>query len=186
MDIKEFFEQSAGKWFSQRSSHHLTPQPADNGQSTIVIELLSANAPEVIQLCKQYNIQSELALCGVKVTWEGMAGLNSEKQVGSTLFVPVPNSDQPNEGQLLREMAKVDQDPVASRYSLGQNDVLTLISDSEALGSEERWWFASPNLRMRTSVLKETGGYSAVSLYSEIRMGLTQVQKQEQDATAKA
>lgn len=186
MDIKEFFEQSAGKWFSQRTSHHLTPKPAETGQSNMVIEILPANAPEVIQLCQRYNIQPELALCGAKVTWEGSVGLNSKKQVDSTLLVPVPEPDKPNEGQVLRDMGDAEKAPIAGRYSLGSDDVLTLTTESEALCSEERWWFASPNLRMRTSILKQSGDYSKVSLYTEIRMGLGQAQKQAQDAAAKA
>lgn len=186
MDIQEFFEQSAGKWFSQRSSHHVVAKPAESGQSNIVIEILPAHAPEVIQLCQQYNIEPQLALCGAKVIWEGTVGLNSKKQVGSTLLIPIPDPGNKNEGKLLQEMGKVQKSPVAGRYSLGNDDVLTLITDSEALCSEERWWFANPNFRMRTSILKEAGGYSKVSLYSEIRMGITQAAKPAQDSARQA
>ncbi|HEY9822392.1 MAG TPA: phycobiliprotein lyase, partial [Candidatus Sericytochromatia bacterium] len=53
MDIKEFFEQSAGKWFSQRTSHHLAFRQAENGKSNITIEMLGADDPEVVKLCEQ-------------------------------------------------------------------------------------------------------------------------------------
>lgn len=186
MDIKEFFEQSAGKWFSQRTSHHLDATPAESGKSNIVIELLPANAPEVIKLCEKYDIEPKLALCGVRVTWDGTIELKNEKHQGSRLLIPVPDSDKPNEGQVLREISEAQKAPLAGRYILGNDDVLTLITDSEAIYSEERWWFASPNLRMRTTVLKQAGSFSKVSLYSEIRMGLTQAPKQTQDTAAKA
>jgi hypothetical protein len=52
--------------------------------------------------------------------------------------------------------------------------------------SEERLWFASPNLRLRTSILKRFGGFSMASLSSEIRMGVGAAPKQEEDATASA
>jgi hypothetical protein len=186
MDIKEFFEQSAGKWLSQRTSHSVDAAPAESGKSNIIIELLPANAPEVIKLCEKYAVEPQLALCGARVTWDGTIEPKNEKHQGSTLLVPVPDSDKPNQGQVLREISDAQKAPVAGRYSLGSDDVLTLITDSEAIYSEERWWFASPNLRMRTSILKQSGSYSKVSLYSEIRMGLTQAPKQTQDAATKA
>ncbi|HEY9702550.1 MAG TPA: phycobiliprotein lyase, partial [Allocoleopsis sp.] len=36
-----------------------------------------------------------------------------------------------------------------------------------------RLWFASPNLRLRTSILKRFGGFSMASFCSEIRLGVT-------------
>jgi hypothetical protein len=50
--------------------------------------------------------------------------------------------------------------------------------------SEERLWFASPNLRLRTSILKRFGGFSMASLSSEIRLGVTQAPKKAEDAAS--
>ncbi len=188
MDIQEFFEQSAGKWFSQRTSHHLAFKQAENGKSNITIEMLSADDSEVAKLCQQYNIDPRLALCGARVTWDGMmewdgeGDADKEQHKGSTVLVPVPDPDKPNEGQLLREMGYAEKAPVAGRYIMGSDDALTLITDYETMYSEERLWFASPNLRLRTSILKRFGGFSMASLSSEIRMGVTQAPKQTEDA----
>ena len=43
---------------------------------------------------------------------------------------------------------------------MGSDDVMTLITEDETMFSEERFWFASPNLRLRTSVLKRADGVS--------------------------
>jgi hypothetical protein len=188
MDIQEFFEQSAGKWFSQRTSHHLAFKQAENGKSNITIEMLSADDSEVAKLCQQYDINPQLALCGARVTWDGMmewdgdGDADKEQHKGSTVLVPVPDPDKPNEGQLLREMGYAEKAPVAGRYIMGSDDALTLITDYETMYSEERLWFASPNLRLRTSILKRFGGFSMASLSSEIRMGVTQAPKQTEDA----
>lgn len=188
MDIQEFFEQSAGKWFSQRTSHHLAFKQAENGKSNITIEMLCADDSEVAKLCQQYNIDPRLALCGARVTWDGMmewdgeGDADKEQHKGSTVLVPVPDPDKPNEGQLLREMGYAEKAPVAGRYIMGSDDALTLITDYETMYSEERLWFASPNLRLRTSILKRFGGFSMASLSSEIRMGVTQAPKQTEDA----
>lgn len=188
MDIQEFFEQSAGKWFSQRTSHHLAFKQAENGKSNITIEMLSADDSEVAKLCQQYDIDPRLALCGARVTWDGMmewdgdGDADKEQHKGSTVLVPVPDPDKPNEGQLLREMGYAEKAPVAGRYIMGSDDALTLITDYETMYSEERLWFASPNLRLRTSILKRFGGFSMASLSSEIRLGVTQAPKQTEDA----
>ena len=184
MDIKGFFEQSAGKWFSQRTSHHLAFKQAESGKSNITIEMLSADSPEVVQLCQQYDIDPATALCGARVAWDGTMEWDEdkEKHQGSTVLVPIPDPDKPNEGQLLREMGYAEKAPVAGRYIMGNDDALTLITDYETMYSEERLWFASPNLRLRTSILKRFGGFSMASLSSEIRMGVTQAPKTTEDA----
>ena len=184
MDIKEFFEQSAGKWFSQRTSHHLAFKQAESGKSNLTIEMLNADDPEVIKLCEQYNIDPQHALCGARVTWDGTMEWDKEKHQGSTVLVPVPDVEKPNEGQLLREMGYAEKAPVAGRYIMGSDQALTLITEYETMYSEERLWFASRNLRLRTSILKRFGGFSMASLSSEIRMGVTQAAKPAEDAAA--
>lgn len=171
MNITEFFQQSAGKWFSQRTSHHLAFKQSENGKSDIQIEMLPADDPEVVKLCQQYEIDPALALCGARVTWDGTMEWDEEKHAGSTVLVPVAESDNGKEGKLLRETGYAEKAPVAGRYVMGDDDSLTLITDYETMYSEERLWFASPNLRLRTSILKRFGGFSMASFCSEIRMG---------------
>ena len=52
--------------------------------------------------------------------------------------------------------------------------------------TEERLWFASPNLRMRVSVIKRSGSFSVTSFISEIRMGGTSSAKKTNDAATKS
>jgi hypothetical protein len=96
---------------------------------------------------------------------------DEEKHTGSTVLVTVPDPDKPNEGKLLREMGYAEKTPVAGRYIMGSDQALTLITEYETMSSEERLWFASPNLRMRVSILKRFGGFSMASFTSEIRIG---------------
>lgn len=172
MDITEFFQQSAGKWFSQRTSHHLAFKQSESGKSDIVIEMVAKEDPLVVELCHQYEIDPTLALCGARVTWDGTMEWDEEKHAGSTVLVPIADPEKPNEGKLLREMGYAEKAPVAGRYVMGSDDALVLITEYETMYSEERLWFASPNLRLRTSVLKRFGGFSMASFCSEIRMGV--------------
>ncbi|MBW4690386.1 MAG: phycobiliprotein lyase [Lyngbya sp. HA4199-MV5] len=172
MDIVEFFQLSSGKWFSQRTSHHLTFKQTEGGQSELQIELLPKLDPDVIKLCEQYEMDPALALCGARVLWGGTMEWDKEKHTGNTVLVPIANPDKPNEGKLLREMDSAEKAPVAGRYIMGSDEALTLITEYETMYSEERLWFASPNLRLRTSILKQPGGFSMASFCSEIRKGV--------------
>ncbi|BAT51319.1 hypothetical protein NOS3756_02420 [Nostoc sp. NIES-3756] len=171
MNIEEFFELSAGKWFSHRTSHHLAFKQSEDGKSDLVIETLPADHPEVIKLCELYEVPASAASCGARVSWNGTMEWDEEKHTGSTVLVTVPDTENPKEGRLLREMGYAEKAPVAGRYKMGDDGALTLTTEYETMWSEERLWFASPNLRMRVSVLKRFGGFSMASFTSEIRMG---------------
>jgi hypothetical protein len=184
MDIVEFFQQSAGKWFSQRTSHHLAFKQSESGKSDIVIEMMSKDDPAVVQLCQQYEVDPALALCGARVTWNGTMEWDEEKHTGSTVLVPIADPDKPNEGKLLRDQGYAEKASVAGRYVVGEDQALTLITEYETMYSEERLWFASPNLRLRTSILKRFGGFSMASFCSEIRMGVTQAADTQASSSA--
>ncbi|MEM6751452.1 MAG: phycobiliprotein lyase [Cyanobacteria bacterium P01_C01_bin.38] len=183
MNIEEFFELSAGKWFSHRTSHHLAFKQSEGGKSDIIIETLAPDHPEVIKLCEQHQVEPSSGNSGARVTWNGTMEWDKEKHEGSTVLVAVPNLDNPLEGKLLREMGYAEKTPVAGSYKMGDDDALTLTTEYETMSSEERLWFASPNLRMRVGVLKRFGGFSMASFTSEIRMGGTSAAKTDDAAT---
>ncbi|MBW4643310.1 MAG: phycobiliprotein lyase [Goleter apudmare HA4340-LM2] len=171
MNIEEFFQLSAGKWFSHRTSHHLAFKQSEDGKSDIIIETLATDHPEVIKLCQQYDVLPSDASCSARVTWNSPMEKGKEKRTGSTVLVTVPDPENPSEGKLLGEMDNIEKTPVTGRYKMGQDEALTLITEYETMRSEERLWFASPNLRMRVSVVKRLDGFSMASFSSEIRMG---------------
>lgn len=169
MEIKNFLELTVGKWFSQRTSYHLDQQSAENSKSEITIEWLSQDTPEVVALCQEYKINPSETLGGTKANWDDSVNSGKTKQIGSTLIVFVPDSDRPHVGKLLRTAKNSQASLIAGRYILGNDEALTLMIEDEKTYSEERLWFASPNLRLRTSLIKHSDGFSATSFYSEIR-----------------
>lgn len=173
MNIVEFFELSSGKWFSQRTSHHPDFKQLQVGKSDLVIEMIDKANSEVVKLCKQHNIDPALALCGTRITWNSTIEQDGKKYAGATMLIPIADSENPNEGKLLHEQSSAEKTPVAGRYVIGSDESLTLIIEDGTLYSEERLWFASPNLRLRTSVLKKSGGFNMASFCSEIRMGVS-------------
>jgi CpeS-like protein len=185
MDIQDFFQQSAGRWFSQRTSHVLATQQSENGKSNIQIDHLEGSAPAVIQLCQQHSVDPSLALCGISIVSESSLDLSSRKTVTSTLLVPLANPQNPSEGKLLHQTSPGKPATGTGSYSIGSDDALTLITESDTLYTEERIWFASQNLRLRTSVLKLQDGFSLASFCTEIRLGVTQAPAPS-DASASA
>jgi CpeS-like protein len=171
MNIEEFFELSAGKWFSHRTSHQLAFNKSEDGKSNIIIEMLTADDPEVIKLCQTYQVNPSTAACGVRVTGNSAIAGDKEKHSGTTMLVSVPDEDNPNQGKLLCQIGDAKKAPVPGRYKIGSDEALTLTTEYENIWSEERLWFASPNLRMRVSVIKRGDGYSLASFTTEIRMG---------------
>lgn len=170
MDITEFFQQSSGKWVSQRTSHHPAFEQPEGGRSDFYIEALPANDPAVVELCQEHGVDAALAVGGVRTRWDGVMEQNKGKRSGTALLVAIADSDQPNKGKLLRPKSEAAQ-LITGRYVVGDDDALTLIAESETLYAEERIWFASPNLRLRTSTIKQSDGFSTASFCSEIRMG---------------
>jgi phycoerythrin-associated linker protein len=65
MDIQEFINVCAGKWFSQRTSYQLAAQKVANNKAEITIDLLAA---DVVKLCLENNCQSQSSLGGWKAT----------------------------------------------------------------------------------------------------------------------
>ncbi len=184
MNIEEFFELSTGKWFSHRTSNHLAFKESEASKSDIIIEKLVADHSEIIKLCEQYNVETNSANFGAKVTWNGTIGKDTKKHTGSTVLLLIPSADNPDEGKLLREMGNAQKTLVTGTYKLGSDDALTLTTEYENMHSEERLWFASPNLRMRVGILKRSGGFSVTSFTSEIRMGGTSSAKKTNDTAA--
>lgn len=172
MDAMEFFRQSAGKWRSQRTTHHLAFRRAEMGDSQIEVETLEADHPKVIEICELHQVDPSRTVGGAFVTWHGSMDWDrdSENHQGSTVFALVPEADNPRCGQLLRERGYAEIVPVAGRYEIDDEDALVLTTEYETMSAIERFWFPQPNMRVRTSTVKRFGGFSSASFCTEIRM----------------
>ena len=173
MDVKEFFELSAGKWFSQKTSHHLTLKQSEHGKSDLVIGILPSDDPQVAQLCQQAGVEIGSVSAAVKYTWKGTSQWdaqpqNAANQQGETIVVSIPATADARYGKLIRTTAAT---PIIAAYTLGDDDALNLVTQDEHQRSEERVWFESNNVRVRTTIVTQASGESLASFYSEIRMG---------------
>lgn len=170
MDLKEFLKLNDGKWFSLRTIYYLSQSQTENSKAEISLENVSQENPDVIQLCQKYKINPGLSIGGIKTSWDNSVDWGKTKQTGNAIFVLIPNSDVPLEGKLLRKIGGVDQSSLMGSYSLGKDDALTLSLEVENNYSwNERIFFASDNLRVRTTFFQKADGFTMTSFYSEIR-----------------
>ncbi|QMS88883.1 phycobiliprotein lyase [Nostoc edaphicum CCNP1411] len=173
MDAMEFFQLSAGKWRSQRATHHLAFKRSETGESDIQVETLDADHPEIIELCQYHEIDPSLSIGGSRVCWLGTMAWDregEENHQGKTIFAIVPDGDNPRQGKLLRERGYAEIVPVVGLFHMDDEDGLVLTTEYETMSSIERFWFASPNMRLRTSTVKRFGGFSTASFCSETRI----------------
>lgn len=173
MNVMEFFQQSAGKWLSQRTTHHLAFKRSEGGESEISVEALTVEDPKILEICKLHNVDPSLAIGGAQVQWMGTMAWDrssEENHEGSTVFVLVPDEDNPRNGRLLREVGYAEIVPVIGRYEMDDEDGLVLITEYDTMSSKEHFWFASPDVRIRSGTVKRFGGFSTASFCTETRI----------------
>jgi hypothetical protein len=175
MDAMDFFHQSAGKWRSQRTTHHLPFRRAELGESQIEVDSLSADDPRVAEICQMHEVEPQHAIGGALVRWNGFMEWDKEddeNHQGSAVFALVPDPENPRQGKMLRERGYAEVVPVAGRYVVDDDGGLILITEYETMSSIERFWFPNPDLRVRTSTVKRFGGFSTATFCTESRIAL--------------
>ncbi|MEC4805794.1 MAG: phycobiliprotein lyase [Jaaginema sp. PMC 1079.18] len=169
MNIKEFFEKSAGQWLSQRTHYQLTRQDMGDGKAELSITDLAANTDEVKSLCEAVGFDINSNLVGVKVSWDNSSDYGKDKQKGSAILVAIPNAENETTGKIAQKVNSPQAPVMTGHYSIDESEAITLVTENDSLYTEERIWFANDNLRMRTSLIKESDRFSRAAFYSEIR-----------------
>ena len=170
MDIVNFFEKLAGRWFSQRTTHALSTQQSKAGKSDLEVEFLAADNADVQQLCQtMLNDSSTPPLCGLRIQQSSTIEGDSQAKTLTTLLVPLtPAETNGTTGKILR--SATPQEAIGT-YSL-EDEVLTVITTGKEASSTERLWFINDNLRMRTGMTELANGLRIASFCSEIRLGV--------------
>lgn len=171
MDIKLFLEQTNGQWFSQCTTYDLTKieSNVENSKADLAIDILPSDDPKVTNLSQQYNINSQTILGVMISNWNNAPDWGKPKQQGSSMLIIAMNKDDSATGEIFRLVNKPEQKIIKGKYILGKDEALTLILEEGNYCTEERIWFASTNLRMRTTIHKYHNQCFQTSFYSEIK-----------------
>ena len=171
MEIVNFFEKLAGRWFSQRTTHALSTQQSKAGKSNLEVTYLVPEDSEVQALCEG---KSTAPLCGLRIEQDSTVEGDTKNIKQTTLLVPLmpesASSDSAS-GQILRSGGGPGKATVESTYTL-EDEVLTIENNDKAANTTERMWFISDNLRMRTGITELESGLRIASFCSEIRLGV--------------
>jgi phycoerythrin-associated linker protein len=173
MNIAKFVHLSLGNWRSQRSAHYLAFANYEQATSCLEIAAMAEDAPEVIEICKSYDVDPEKIISPFRMTWQGESDWNEEDaSKGTTIFVPVPDRIHPNKGKLLNDRAHVETVAVIGSYEITKNSTFISTTKYDRAVVEERIWFATGNLRFRVSTVEtsDSVGVTTASFSSEIRV----------------
>jgi hypothetical protein len=173
MEIVNFFEKMAGRWFSQRTTHALSTQQSKAGKSDLEIAFLAADASEIAALCEKVSADEgpTAPLCGLQIQQSSTIEGDTKPSVLTTLMVPfAPAASDSAQGSLVSSGGPT-QETKRSTYTL-EDEVLTIVTQDDQAHSTERVWFINDNLRMRTGTTELANGLRIASFCSEIRMGV--------------
>ena len=162
MEIVNFFKKQEGRWFSQKTTHYLQAGKSKAGKSDLEVAYIAANDPELQQLVQDTQPSSSNTVGGLRISHNSVVG--PQNQIKTLLIAAVGDS----EGELLQ---RSDNSVVQiSRYRW-ENGALIVTTEADGLIAEERWWFITDNIRMRTSVVHSGEQQTLASFCSEIRLG---------------
>ena len=155
-DALSFFRLSCGRWTSQRSQHHLLHRRAEAGASFIVVEELQKGDERLAEIAARNNESVERIIGGCWVRWSGSMAWDraGESHEDQTMFGLIPTDEAGRSGLLLRDRGYAEKAPVAGEFHMDAENGLILTTDYEMMSSLERFWFAGPNLRLRTSTVQ--------------------------------
>ena len=155
-DALSFFRLSCGRWTSQRSQHHLLHRRAEAGASFIVVEELQKGDEQLAEIAARNNESVERIIGGCWVRWSGSMAWDraGESHEDQTMFGLIPTDEAGRSGLLLRDRGYAEKAPVAGEFRMDAENGLILTTDYEMMSSLERFWFAGPNLRLRTSTVQ--------------------------------
>lgn len=158
----EFWQQSEGEWFSQRTSHDVAQSEPQSVKSTLNISLAIPSEQDMAKAREVHHLEAIATLKQLTVVTYADIRRDGDAPTGNTTLYLVPDESGAESGRLLGANS-------SSSYQLGEDGVLTIASDRGDLRVEERIWFESPNLRLRTSSVFKAEKLVNASFFSEIR-----------------
>lgn len=155
-DALTFFRQSCGRWRSQRSNHHLLHRRAEAGASLIIVEELLQGDERLLKIAELNKEDPLRIIGGCWVRWSGSMAWDKagEAHEDETGFGLIPTDSSGREGLLLRDRGYAEKAPVAGEFKMDDQDGLVLKTDYEIMSTLERFWFISPDVRLRSSTVE--------------------------------
>ena len=177
-DAISFFQLSCGRWRSQRSSHHLLHRRAEAGGSWIEVVELAADDPRLIAIAELHGQDPGGLVGGCRVTWSASMAWDKagEAHQGESVFGLIPTDTWGREGLLLRDRGYAETAPVAGCFAMDERDELLLTTGYETMNSLERFSFAGPDVRLRTSTVEGLSNTASFCVETRVKDEATAAQ----------
>ena len=98
-----------------------------------------------------------------------------EAHEGESVFGLIPTDERGREGLLLRDRGYAETSPVAGRFAMDERDGLLLTTSYETMDSLERFSFAGPDVRLRTSTVEGLSNTASFCIETRIVGAATEV-----------
>ncbi|WP_193197295.1 phycobiliprotein lyase [Nostoc sp. MG11] len=163
--IAEFFQESAGKWRSERRYYTLPEGETKEMESIITIRFLEQGCDELQQLAQMHDLADSASLqCGAEVIWESTDLLKARKESkGSTLFGALGNI-------LYRDRGFATSKPVTAKYYFSNPKTLCLRTEYNGSVFEEELKLVGSKYRTRQTIISRAGEQLMIGQYLEKRI----------------
>ena len=165
-----FFARSAGRWRSQRTSHHLLHRRTEAGTSHIEVVTLPPQDERLVAIARLHGELPEAVHGGCHVRWLGSMAWDraGEDHQGETVFALIPTDEHGRRGKLLRDRGYAETATVAGRFSMDDEDGLELTTTYETMRSREHFRFIGSRVRLRTSTVEGLSNTASLSVETRI------------------
>lgn len=163
--LAEFFQESVGKWRSERRYFTLPDGATKEMVSIITIRFLLAECEELQKLAQLHGLSEAVSLsCGAEVIWESANSITGKKESsGSTLFGALGNI-------LYRDRGFATTKPVTAQYHFPNPKTLCLRTEYNGSVFEEELKLVGSKYRTRQSIISRAGEQLMIGQYLEKRM----------------
>jgi hypothetical protein len=163
--IIEFFQESVGKWRSERRYYTLPDGDTKEIESIITIRFLERGCDELKQLAQMHDLTDAVMLVGgAEVNWCSTNIIkNRHESQGSTLFGALG-------GTLYRDRGFATPNPVTAKYAFPNTKTLCLRTEYNSSVFEEELKLVGSKYRTRQTIISRAGEQLMIGQYLEKRL----------------
>nr|WP_211178237.1 phycobiliprotein lyase [Brasilonema octagenarum] len=163
--MAEFFQESVGKWRSERRYYTLPDGETKEMVSMITIRFLMQGCDELQKLAQMHDLPDTVSLiCGSQVILESENSVTGRKESqGSTIFGALGNV-------LYRDRGFATTKPISAQYYFPNSKTLCLRTEYNNSVFDEELKLIGSKYRTRQSIISRAGEQVMIGQYLEKRV----------------
>lgn len=165
LKVAEFFQESTGKWRSERRYYTLPDGETKEMVSLIAIRFLEQGCAELQNLAQLHKLNDpNILTCGAYVAWESKDSVSGRKQSkGSTVFGALGTT-------LYRDRGFATPKPVTAEYYFPNPKTMCLRTEYNGSVFEEELKLIGHHYRTRQTIISRAGEQQMIGQYLEKRI----------------